>query len=134
MNKHRYKNEILLLCKEGHKNADQIFKALKKNYPLIGLGTVYRNLNELYQEGKLEKIPGVNNKVIYEVKKSADDYVHGHLVCETSWRVISIDVDKIKDLDLGLPENFELDKVEVIFYGKYKGGDSGCKGKIILDK
>jgi len=132
MNKHRYKNEIILLCKAGHKNADQIFSELKKNYPNIWLGTVYRNLNELYQDGILEKIPGIHNKIIYEIKKEKDDNIHGHLVCENTWKIISIDVSKIKELDLGLPANFDLKKVEVIFYGKYKNTSGECKGKITI--
>jgi Fur family ferric uptake transcriptional regulator len=132
MNKHRYKNEIILLCKAWHKNADEIFNTLKKNYPNLGLGTIYRNLNELYQEGILEKIPGVNNKVIYELKKSKDDNIHGHLVCENTGRIISVDVSKIKNIDLWLPEDFDIQKIEVIFYGKYKDSDGDCKGKITM--
>ena len=132
MNKHRYKQEILLLCKEGHKNADQIHSALKKNYPNIGLGTVYRNLNEMYKDGLLEKIPGVHNKVIYEIKKDQKENIHGHLVCENTWKIISIDVSKIKNMDLGLPENFDVEKIEVIFYGRHKQTDSKCKGKITV--
>lgn len=132
MNKHRYKNEILLLCKTGHKHADQIHNALKKNYQNIWLGTVYRNLNELYQEGKLEKISGIHNKVIYEIKKDANDNIHGHLVCEKTWKIISIDVNKIKEIDLWLPQDFDLKKVEVVFYGQYKWSTNKCKWKITL--
>lgn len=133
MNKHRYQKEIILLCKESHKTADQIYQNLKKLYPKIGIGTVYRNLNELATSGVLQKIPGVNNKVIYEYSQDNKNNIHGHLICETTWKIINIDVSKIKSLDLGLPENFELHKVEVIFYGKYKDSTSDCKGKITLN-
>ncbi|MCF7835005.1 transcriptional repressor [Candidatus Gracilibacteria bacterium] len=130
MNKNRYKNEIYLICKSGPQNADQIFKKLKKNYPYIGIGTVYRNLTELWEEGKLEKISGITSKTIYDVKKS--DNLHGHLVCERSGRIINVDVSKIKNLDLGLPEGFNLEKVEVVFYGNFDESDGNCKGRIAL--
>jgi len=121
-----------LLCQNGYKTADQIFKKLKKNYPNIGIGTVYRNLSELYDAGEIEKIAGIVDKTIYEIKKSKDDNVYGHLVCESSNKVMPIDVSKFKSLDLGLPEDFELEKMEVIFYGKYKNSSRSCKWKITL--
>lgn len=133
MNKHRYHKEILLLCKKGYIHADQIHKTLQKTYPNIGLGTVYRNLNELYHMGKINKIPWVHNKVIYKIKKRNDENIHGHLICQNTGEVITIDVKKIKKLDLGLPTDFDIDKIEVIFYGKKKNTHGTCKGKITLD-
>ena len=130
MNKNRYKNEIFLLCKTGPHNADQILKKLKKNYPYLGLGTVYRNLSELVNEWVLEKISGVTDKNIYDIKKC--DKLHGHLVCENSWKVINVDVSKIKNLDLWLPEWFNINKVEVIFYWNFGWEDWECKGRIVM--
>lgn len=132
MNKHRYKQEIYLLVEGGYRTADQIFSQLKKNYPNVWIGTVYRNLQELIDEKKIEKISGIMDKNIYEIKKWPEDSIHGHLVCENSEKVISIDMSKLKNFDFGIPEDFELDKVEVIFYGKYKNSCGKCKGKIIL--
>ncbi|NOZ44991.1 MAG: hypothetical protein GXP45_07800 [bacterium] len=132
MNKHRYQQEILLLCKQGGKDAKQIHKILKKQYPNIGLGTIYRNLNELYKANKIEKIYGIHHKIIYEIKQKNKNNIRGHLVCEHSGKIISIDVQKLKNIDLGLPKDFDLSKVEVIFYGKFKNTDNSCKGKIRL--
>ncbi|MFZ2150883.1 MAG: transcriptional repressor [Candidatus Absconditicoccaceae bacterium] len=130
MNKNRYKNEIVLMCKQGPQNADQILRKLKKYYPYLGVGTVYRNLSELVNEGVLEKISGVTEKAIYDLKK--DDNLHGHLVCESSGKVINVDISKIKNLDLGLPDGFNVSKIEVIFYGNFGGEDGECKGRIVM--
>ncbi len=130
MNKNRYKNEIFLLCKYAPHNADQILKKLRKNYPYLGLWTVYRNLSELVNEWVLEKISGVTDKTIYDIKKS--DNLHWHLVCETTWKVINIDISKIKNLDLWLPDGFNVSKVEVIFYGNFGWEEWECKGKIVM--
>ncbi len=133
MNKHRYHKEILLLCQKGYIYADKIHKALQKTYPNIWLGTIYRNLNELYQMWKLNKIPWVHNKVIYQIKEKNDENIHGHLICQNTGEVISVDVKKIKKLDLWLPTDFDIDKIEVIFYWKKRNTNDTCKGKITLN-
>jgi Fe2+ or Zn2+ uptake regulation protein len=46
-NTNRYAKEIELLCAEGHWTAEQVHKAMKKTYRFIGIGTIYRNLNDL---------------------------------------------------------------------------------------
>ena len=53
----RYGEKILeLICTSGtsgvHMTAEQIFLALKKEYPSVVLATVYNNLNSLYQQGE----------------------------------------------------------------------------------
>jgi len=130
MNKNRYKNEIILICKKWPHNADQVFKELKKYYSYIGIGTVYRNLSELVGEWLLEKISWVTDKAIYDIKKS--DKLHWHLVCETSWKVINVDISKIKNLDLWLPDWFNISKVEVIFYWTFWWESWECKGRIVM--
>jgi len=130
MNKNRYKNEIILMCKQWPQNADQIFKKLKKYYPYLGIGTVYRNLSDLVDEWVLEKISWVTEKAIYDLKK--DDNLHWHLVCESTWKVINVDISKIKNLDLWLPDWFNVSKVEVIFYWNFWWEDWECKGRIVM--
>lgn len=49
-NKNRYKTEIILLTKQGHRTAEDIHKKLKKTYLFVGIGTIYRNLTDLVEE------------------------------------------------------------------------------------
>lgn len=51
MAKHdKYKREIELICETGHWTAEDVYKKLKKNYFLLGIGTIYRNLTELVND------------------------------------------------------------------------------------
>lgn len=71
MNKHRYIKEILHIIEWSHISSDissdNIFKTLKKIYPLLGIWTVYRNLSELMEEWKIMKTVWILDYPLYEV-------------------------------------------------------------------
>jgi Fe2+ or Zn2+ uptake regulation protein len=56
MKKHYYLEDIITLCTRNHFSADEIFFQLKQKYPNITQGSVYRNLDKLVAEKKLNKI------------------------------------------------------------------------------
>ena len=74
----RYEKSILEIVNtaNAHMTAEQVFFALKQQYPSVVLATVYNNLNSLHQQGKIRKI---------SVEGRADRYDrntrHDHLVC-----------------------------------------------------
>lgn len=50
-NKNRYKAEITRLLDNGqHWTGEQVYTTLKKDYLFLGIGSVYRNLQELVDE------------------------------------------------------------------------------------
>jgi Fur family transcriptional regulator, peroxide stress response regulator len=76
----RQRQRILEILKEtkSHPTADWVYKMLKKEIPDLSLGTVYRNLNMLKEQGHIEKLPFGSTFDRYEVKIKP----HYHLVCE----------------------------------------------------
>ena len=61
----------------NHASADEIYSCVSKDYPSIGKGTVYRNLNILAEEGEIRKveIPEGPNRFDHSVGK------HYHITC-----------------------------------------------------
>lgn len=117
-NQHRYKKEIELLCQKWHRTAEQIFKELKKDYFFLGIGTIYRNLQELVDEKILMKTNGLLDKVIFEKYKAP----HGHIVCHHSWMIIDVPVDTIAFDGVDIPENFNLQNINIVFDGHFVEG------------
>lgn len=74
----RYEKSILEIIHsaDAHMTAEQIFLALKQDYPSVVLATVYNNLNNLYQQGKIRKISVEGRPDRYDRNTR-----HDHLVC-----------------------------------------------------
>lgn len=93
-----------------HPTADEIYDKLRKEFPRISLGTVYRNLNTFAANGDIRKvsIPGTGDRFDYRIDQ------HAHLVCEKCEGIFDVDVDvKIKLLD----ENIIANEYSLILYG-----------------
>ena len=71
-----------------HLNAEQIFLLAREKLPSIAMGTVYRNLNQLANQGQIRRltVPGQPDRF------DCNPMPHGHLVCR--------DCGKLEDLFL----------------------------------
>ncbi len=76
----KQKKEILkvVLDSYNHPDAKEIYRLVKKNIPNISLGTVYRNLNILVNEGLIRKIFIYNGNDRYDKMLTN----HNHVICQ----------------------------------------------------
>jgi len=73
----------------SHPTADWIFEKVRAEVPKISLGTVYRNLSVLKDEGVVREIYGVDRRAHYD----ADLSPHAHFICSDCgqiWDVFGI--------------------------------------------
>lgn len=94
---------------ESHPTAKEVHKAVKEKLSRISLGTVYRNLNELVEEGQIQKLPGEEDRY--------DSYCdfHGHFICEECGEVydLELDCEHLKQqVEVG-----EVKNTKLYFYG-----------------
>ncbi len=80
-----------------HPTADWIFNRLKKDYPHLSLGTVYRNLHILIEQGLVKKIEAGSTFDRFE----ANTGLHYHFVCENCGKIV----------DLALPIDHSLNEM-----------------------
>ena len=120
MVKHSKQRDALLAILKGsktHPTADWLYGELRNEFPNISLGTVYRNLKKLSDDGTILKLDIGTGTEHY------DGYTHAHyhLVCNSCNSVSDIDfsVDNLNSLAEkscgGKIHNHTL-----IFYGKCK--------------
>ena len=79
--------EYLMSTKE-HPTADVIYQNVKKEYPKISLGTVYRNLTLLVEVGEVKKISTGDGTEHYD----ADTSAHSHYYCRCCHRLMDLEV------------------------------------------
>lgn len=98
----------------SHPTADQIYEKVRKQIPNISLGTVYRNLQKLAAQQRLQ---------VLELSRSQhfDPLVgrHDHFICESCGRVYDIFLEPKDDiLPPSLPtEGFKVTSHQVSLYG-----------------
>lgn len=69
--------------------AEEVFMEVHKDYPQIGLATVYRTLNLLADMGLVTKFEFGEGKARYELTERGQKEKHHHLlVCSNCYRVI----------------------------------------------
>ena len=81
--------EIILNNLKGrkdHPTADEIYTSCRVVEPNISLGTVYRNLKQLAEEGEIITLETTDNKIHYDGDVSS----HSHFECEKCGKIIDI--------------------------------------------
>lgn len=99
-----------------HPTADNVYENIKKIYPNISLGTVYRNLSLLADIGEIKKISTPNGPDRFD----ADKKPHFHFTCTKCGYIEDIYTNEFKksiidQLKQGI--NGSIDGQEINFYG-----------------
>ena len=78
-----------------HPTAETIYMQVRKDIPTLSLGTVYRNLNKMAEEGKVKKME-VNGQYHFD----ADTTIHHHFICKQCGSITDIYQKDIKKLEI----------------------------------
>lgn len=122
--KYSKQKEMLLkvLCStDCHPDADWIYEQVRKELPNISLGTVYRNLAKMSQEGTILKL-NMNDGRDHFDGNTAD---HHHMLCRSCGAIIDIFTNNTEESDFSrhideYAQTHTSARVEghnVIFYG-----------------
>ena len=105
-----------------HMTAEDIYELVAEDYPEIGLATVYRTLQLLWDMQLVDRISLDDGCVRYEIGHLLEDetkHNHPHLICRSCGRVIPFDADLLDDLEHHIEETagFRVMDHELKFYG-----------------
>ena len=95
----------LLVKKNGHFSAEDIYKILKDDFPYISFSTIYNTLQTFKQVGLVKELHLDNNKAIFDSRTDE----HFHFFCRKCKKIYDIDP----------PDCFSLDNCQS-FAGKNK--------------
>lgn len=80
-----------LETRKDHPTADIIYSSVKKEFPNISLGTVYRNLTLLTELGEILRLNVGDNTDHFDF--TTDN--HYHFICKDCGSVIDLDIKKL---------------------------------------
>ena len=115
------------LMRLDHPTASEVYEYIRKIYPNISLGTVYRNLGLMADSGEILRISIGNTPDRFDI--STHD--HFHVMCRECGRVFDADSQKLKDIlmeiDKFLEESTGVHIENRTMY--FSGICSSCRGK-----
>jgi Fur family ferric uptake transcriptional regulator len=99
-----------------HLTADEVFTRARQIVPEISRATVYNTLRELIEMGELQEVQVSPGPTLYDPNAH---HRHHHLVCSRCGRIYDVYPRGVDELSLADADKrgFELDHVEVVFYG-----------------
>src|SRR5580765_6115072 len=73
----------------GHLTAEEIYRYVKRRHPRLSLGTVYRNLRVLAEQGSVRELDFGMAITYFETVKDA----HYHLVCRVCGGISDLEME-----------------------------------------
>ena len=104
-----------LLSTKSHPTAEAVYYNIKNEYPKISLGTVYRNLNLLVEQGQALRLDCGDGVDHFD----GDTRPHYHFSCQKCGCVMDLEMDPIDHIDqiAGAGFDGEIQGHQVLFYG-----------------
>lgn len=120
MNYSKQRELILNTLKENvvHPTAEYLYGKIKLKDSKISLATLYRNLNQLADNGIIKKIDGLEPSSHFD----HNTHEHYHFICSKCHRVFDISADVAPDL-IKKTENstgFQIESHDIVFTGLCK--------------
>ena len=103
------------MTRTDHPTAETIYENLRKEYPKISLGTVYRNLSLLTDIGEIQTIStGVGPD-----RFDGNAHPHYHFICKHCGQVIDLKMQGLEHINLLAQHEFSgsIEGHTVFFYG-----------------
>ena len=113
----RQRERILELLRSTgrHPSADWIYERMKEEFPNLSMGTVYRNLNILMDQGQIKKIDFGSTFDRFD----ANIGPHYHFVCERCGSIIDLEmpVDDSLNERVGRATPYAVRRHRIEFFG-----------------
>ncbi len=114
--KQRESIKQFLSGRKDHPTADIVYMNVRRSFPNISLGTVYRNLTLLADIGEIARLRVGDGVDHFDYDTSP----HYHFVCSQCGSVTDLDIPVIEELTQCARQNFdgEIEGQVTYFYGR----------------
>jgi Fe2+ or Zn2+ uptake regulation protein len=98
---------------KSHPSVDWLYDEVRKVLPHISLGTVYRNLNILREEGLIQELIITGNKTYYE----GNIEPHAHFICQQCGQILDVDFPKGNLIKGLINDGFDVKQLRLEYFG-----------------
>lgn len=105
-----------------HPTAEWVHRQVRRRLPRVSLGTVYRNLRLLVEEGLVQELPGASGRragMSRLARFDGNTSVHHHFTCSDCARIhdLTASVDPALDRQMTARSGFQISHHRIEFYG-----------------
>ena len=108
---------------KGHLSIDEIYSAIKEDYTSISKTTVYRNVRQLAEAGKIKKVMLGDGLERYDL----NIHDHHHFTCTICRTIYDVEIEGLLDFSRSLDENYKFTTESINF--SFTGICDVCKSK-----
>lgn len=103
-----------------HPTADWVYRQVHRRLPRVSLGTVYRNLRLLVEEGLVGELSGTVGRPAGVARFDGNTSVHHHFTCSECGRIQDLvePVDRSLDRQMAARTGLEISHHRIEFYGR----------------
>ncbi len=106
-----------------HPTAEWVYRQVRRRLPRVSLGTVYRNLRLLVEEGLVKELPGTSGRHVGAPRLARFDgntSVHHHFTCSQCGRIqdLTEPVDRSLDRQMTARTGLQISHHRIEFYGR----------------
>ena len=113
---HRLAVAEFVLYTRSHPSVEEVWLAVRKDFPMISRATVYNTLNLFVDKGLLQRLLVHEGKVVYDPHLSP----HHHLVDEDTGIVHDIPWEALEIPRIDSVDGFEVTDFQVVMRGRKK--------------
>lgn len=119
--KYSRQRECLKTClmeRHDHPTADELYMAIREDFPNISLGTVYRNLNLLVELGEIARLTCADGADRFD----GDISDHYHFVCKSCGKVFDLPMEPMNQINEIAQKNWtgKIESHSIYFHGTCK--------------
>jgi len=103
-----------ILATEEHPSADQVFRRVKKGFPMVSRATVYNTLNLFVEKGLLRAFVLAPGKIVFDPNTES----HHHFIDETSGEIVDVPWDAVSVSRLDRLKGFDVHEYQVVMRGR----------------
>lgn len=111
--------DVVMKHEGEHLSSQEIYELVKKNYPDVGMATVYRTLPVLEELGYIYTVDLGDGCTRYELHRDGQHHRHHHLICERCGKITEVKDDLLDEIEnkIYYSYGFTIRDHRVKFYG-----------------
>jgi Fe2+ or Zn2+ uptake regulation protein len=107
-----------VLHTDAHPSAEQVFRQVRRTFPMVSRATVYNTLNVLVAKGLLRELVLAPGKVVFDPKTDA----HHHFIDEKTGSIHDVPWEAVRVSRVDSLPGFDVHEYQVVMRGRASGG------------